>query len=79
MRLTPSQVQTIRSTAQQLLSARLASRVSRAMQGRRVDVVLKAPNLMPQPIHQIAQQTGVVLPGLPTMPHERHRANESGL
>ena len=99
MRLTPSQVENIRSTAQQLLgvharvtlfgsrvddqrkggdvdlmvevpdaidepallSARLASRVSRAMQGRKVDVVLKAPNLMLQPFHQIAQQTGIVL------------------
>lgn len=99
MRLTSAQVETIRSTAQQvlgarvrvilfgsrvddqrkggdvdlmvevpdvidepaLLSARIASRVSRAMDGRKVDVVLKAPNLMVQPIHQIAQQTGVVL------------------
>lgn len=99
MRLTPSQVETIRSAALQLLgpraqvtlfgsrvddhrkggdvdlmvevpnaiedpaviSARMASRVSRAMDGRKVDVVLKAPNLMSQPIHQIARQTGVVL------------------
>ena len=99
MRLTPSQIDLIRSTAQLLLgahaqvtlfgsrvddhrkggdvdlmvevpnpiedpavlSARLASRVSRAMQGRKVDVVLKAPNLLVQPIHQIASQTGVVL------------------
>lgn len=99
MRLTPSQIETIRSTAQQLLgaqvqvtlfgsrvhdhsqggdvdlmvevpdaiqepaviSARMASRISRAMDGRKVDVILKAPNLMFQPIHQIAQQTGVVL------------------
>ena len=99
MRLTPSQIETICSTARQLLgtgvkvtlfgsrvddnrkggdvdlmvevpeaiddpaliSARMASRVSRAMEGRKVDVVLKAPNLMLQPIHQIAQQTGVVL------------------
>lgn len=44
-----------------LLSARMASRISRAMAGRKVDVVLKAPNLMLQPIHQIAQQTGIVL------------------
>lgn len=44
-----------------MLSARLASRVSRAMDGRKVDVVLKAPNLLPQPIHQIARETGVVL------------------
>lgn len=99
MRLTPSQIKTICSTAQQLLgeqvqvtlfgsrvhnhskggdvdlmvevpdaiqepaviSARMASRISRAMDGRKVDVILKAPNLMVQPIHQIAQQTGVVL------------------
>ncbi len=99
MRLTPSQVETIRSTAKQLLGtdatvtlfgsrtddqrrggdvdlmidvphaveepallgAHLASRVSRAMGGRKVDVVIRAPNLMPQPIHQIAQQTGVIL------------------
>ncbi len=44
-----------------VLSARIASRVSRAMNGRKVDVVLKAPNLMLQPIHQIAQRTGIVL------------------
>lgn len=99
MRLTPSQIETIRSTARQLLGARvqvtlfgsrvddhrkggdvdlmvevqdaidepavicarMASRVSRAMDGRKVDVVLKAPNLMLQPIHRIAQQTGTVL------------------
>ncbi len=99
MRLTPSQIELIRSTAQELLGARvrvtlfgsrvddqrkggdvdlmvevpeaidepallgarLASRVSRAMDGRKVDVLLKAPNLMVQPIHQIAQQTGIIL------------------
>ena len=44
-----------------VFSARIASRVSRAMYGRKVDVVLKAPNLQLQPIHEIAQQTGVVL------------------
>lgn len=44
-----------------LLSARIASRVSRAMNGRKVDVVLKAPNLLIQPIHEIALQTGVAL------------------
>jgi predicted nucleotidyltransferase len=43
------------------LSARLASRISRAMNGRRVDVVLGAPNLLQQPIHEVARQTGVVL------------------
>jgi predicted nucleotidyltransferase len=46
-----------------VLSARLASRLSRAMDGRKVDVVLKAPNLQAQSIHQIAKQTGVVLCG----------------
>ncbi len=44
-----------------VISARLASRISRAMGGRQVDVVLAAPNLQPQAIHQIARQTGVVL------------------
>ncbi len=44
-----------------VMSARLASRISRAMGGRQVDVVLAAPNLKPQAIHQIARQTGVVL------------------
>jgi predicted nucleotidyltransferase len=44
-----------------LISAQLASQVSRGLGGRKVDVVIKAPNLMPQAIHQIAQQTGVVL------------------
>ena len=43
------------------LSARIASRISRAMNGRRVDVVLDAPNLLRQPIHDIARHTGVVL------------------
>lgn len=44
-----------------LMSARMASRVSRAMNGRKVDVVLKAPNLLQQPIHRIARQTGILL------------------
>ena len=96
MRLTPAQIDTIKSTAQAVLgegaqvtlfgsrvhdeqkggdvdllvevsqaiadpavlAARLSSRVSRSMHGRRVDVVLKAPNLMEQPIHRIAKQEG---------------------
>lgn len=99
MRLTPSQIDSIRVTAHQLLgesvrvtlfgsrvkddlkggdvdllvevnervdnpalmSARMASRVSRAMNGRRVDVVLKAPNLLQQPIYSITRQTGILL------------------
>ncbi len=44
-----------------LLSARVASRISREMNGRKVDVVLKAPNLMIQPVHEIAVRTGVAL------------------
>jgi predicted nucleotidyltransferase len=99
MRLTPAQIDTIKSTAQAVLgegaqvtlfgsrvhdeqkggdvdllvevsqaiadpavlAARLSSRVSRSMHGRRVDVVLKAPNLMEQPIHRIAKQEGIRL------------------
>jgi predicted nucleotidyltransferase len=44
-----------------LFSARVASRVSRSMDGRRVDVILKAPNLKIQPIHEMATRTGIVL------------------
>ncbi|MCD8504549.1 MAG: nucleotidyltransferase domain-containing protein [Burkholderiaceae bacterium] len=44
-----------------LLSARVASRVSRSLAGRAVDVVLKAPNLKTQPIHEIAARSGIVL------------------
>lgn len=99
MRLTPAQIDTIKSTAQAVLgegarvtlfgsrvyddlkggdvdlmvemqesieqpavmAARMASRVSRFMHGRKVDVLLKAPNLQEQPIHRIARQEGVRL------------------
>ena len=44
-----------------LVSARIASRISRAMHGRKVDVLLKAPNLQEQAIHRIAAQQGVTL------------------
>ncbi len=44
-----------------LMGARVASRVSRAMNGRKVDVILKAPNLKSQPIHEIATRNGVIL------------------
>ncbi len=43
------------------LAARIAGRISRAMDGRKVDVVLAAPNLMSLPIHEIARREGVVL------------------
>ena len=44
-----------------MLSARLAARISRGMDGRKVDVVLQAPNLQAQAIHHVARQTGVRL------------------
>ena len=44
-----------------LMAARVASRIERAMDGRKVDVVLKAPNLLELPIHRIAEQEGVRL------------------
>lgn len=44
------------------LAARIAGRVSsRLMDGRKVDVVLWAPNLMRLPIHEIARREGVRL------------------
>lgn len=43
------------------LAARIAGRISRAMQGRKVDVVLLAPNLKRLPIHDEAMRTGVLL------------------
>jgi predicted nucleotidyltransferase len=44
-----------------VVSARIASRISRVMHGRKVDVLLKAPNLLEQPIHRIASQEGIRL------------------
>lgn len=43
------------------LAASLAARVSRQMHGRKVDVLIKAPNLAQLPIHQIALAEGVPL------------------
>ena len=43
------------------LAARFAARVSRAMHGRKVDVLIKAPNLLHLPIHSIALSEGVQL------------------
>jgi predicted nucleotidyltransferase len=43
------------------LSARLAAQVSRAMYGRKVDVLIKAPNLLHLPIHTIALSEGIRL------------------
>jgi len=44
-----------------LMAARLSGLVSRAMNGRKVDVLLSAPNLMRLPIHDIAFQEGELL------------------
>ena len=43
------------------LAAAISGRVSRAMHGRRVDVLLTAPGLARQPIHDVAERTGVPL------------------
>jgi len=44
-----------------LMAAQLSGLVSRAMNGRKVDVLLSAPNLMRLPIHDIAYQEGKLL------------------
>ncbi|MDX8414248.1 MAG: hypothetical protein R8J85_09200 [Mariprofundales bacterium] len=44
-----------------LLAARLSARVSRVMHGRKVDVLLSAPNLMRLPIHDVALQHGALI------------------
>jgi len=43
------------------LSAKISARLIRQFQGRKVDVLLQAPNLKILPIHSIAQQRGIVL------------------
>jgi predicted nucleotidyltransferase len=43
------------------LSAKISARLIREFEGRKVDVILSAPNLKNLPIHTIAQQTGIVL------------------
>lgn len=44
-----------------LFSARLSARLTRALCGRRVEVLLLAPNLRSFPIHAIAVSEGVLL------------------
>ncbi|MBD9356621.1 nucleotidyltransferase domain-containing protein [Methylomonas sp. EbA] len=44
-----------------LLAAQLAGKVSRQMGGRKVDVVVAAPNLQQTPLHKIARQAGILL------------------
>ena len=43
------------------LSADIAARCSRRLQGRKVDVVISAPNLSELPIHTHARSRGVLL------------------
>lgn len=43
------------------LAARMAARASRVLGGRKVDVVLAAPNLQRLPIHEVALREGVEL------------------
>lgn len=43
------------------LSARLSARVSRSIYGRKVDVLVQAPNLLRLPIHAIALAEGIRL------------------
>ncbi len=44
-----------------LMAAQMSTRVSRVMHGRKVDVLLSAPNLMRLPIHDIAFNEGQLL------------------
>ncbi len=44
-----------------LLSSAIAVKIMRKLHGRKVDVVLEAPNLDVKPIHAIAKQTGIEL------------------
>lgn len=44
-----------------VLSSKISARLFRLFQGRKVDVLLSAPNLQSLPIHAIAQNKGVLL------------------
>jgi len=44
-----------------LMAAQMAARVSRIMNGRKVDVLISAPNLMRLPIHDMAFKEGELL------------------
>lgn len=44
-----------------LMAAQMSALVSRALRGRKVDVLLSAPNLMRLPIHEIAFKEGQLL------------------
>ena len=64
MRLTPAQIDAIKSTATAVLGdgaqvTLFGSRVNDTAKGG--DVLFKAPNLLEQPIHRIAAHQGVAL------------------
>ena len=44
-----------------LMAAQLSAKISRVMHGRKVDILLSAPNLMRLPIHDIAFKEGQLL------------------
>lgn len=44
-----------------LLTSRLAVALSRAMLGRSVDVVIRAPNLLESAIHKVVEREGIIL------------------
>ena len=56
MRLSPVHVEALKR-----LAARLAAQAGMARDGRKVDVLLGAPNLKRLPIHEVAEQRGVLL------------------
>jgi len=43
------------------LSARISGRISHKLGGRKIDVVLTAPNLKHFPIHDVAKKDGITL------------------
>jgi predicted nucleotidyltransferase len=44
-----------------VLAASIAARLERALGGRRIDVLISAPNLQSLPIHRVALSTGQLL------------------
>ncbi len=44
-----------------LIAAQMSAQVSRIMHGRKVDVLISAPNLMQLPIHDLALKEGQLL------------------
>jgi len=63
VRLTPEQVHAIRQTAKRVLGegARVSVFGSRALDDRKIDIILKVANTPPARIFVIAKRTGVLL------------------